>query len=268
MTPPCIALNPPPVVGVLANRALDGHLPAQAVDEKYLDALVDLAGVSVIVVPALESGNGLAAILDRIDGLLFTGAVSNVHPEHFNLHAEEALHCPFDPGRDQAAFDLIGLALRRDVPFFAICRGMQELNVVCGGTLVPDIFVSGGTADHRRWEKGLAPEHLYAVAHEIIATAGGQLERLAQGVALSVNSVHVQAIDRLGDGLVVEARARDGTIEAVRYSGNRFALGVQWHPEFLAASNPLSTRLFEAFGDAVRDYAGPRSCSGQVLETL
>lgn len=249
-----------PVVGVLANRAIDGNLPTQAVDEKYLDALVETAGVSAIVVPALGSGNDLAAILGRLDGIVLTGAISNVHPAHFNPLAEEALHCPFDPERDQAALDLIKMVLSNDIPLFAICRGMQELNVACGGSLVHNIFAGGVRSDHRPWEKNLPPERLYAAAHEIVAVEGGWFSRVTEGTPLGVNSVHAQAIDRLGAGLVVEACAPDGTIEAISFASNRFALGVQWHPEFMAASNALSRRLFEAFGEAVRHGTG-RECN-------
>lgn len=247
-----------PIVGVLANRALDGNLPAQAVDEKYLRALIDVAGVSVVVIPALGAGNNLADILDRIDGLVLTGAVSNVHPDLFDPGADATLHQPFDSGRDQVALELIRMTLDRDIPLLAICRGMQELNVSRGGSLTADIFADEFRADHRPWAKHAPPETLYAAAHAIVLVAGGHLERLTQGVVPMVNSVHVQAIDRLGEGLAVEAVAPDGTIEAISVPDNRFAIGVQWHPEYKAADNLLSRRLFEGFGESVRLFGAEK----------
>lgn len=246
-----LAQRQTPVVGVLANRAFDGSLPAQAVDEKYLLALLDVAKVSTVIIPALGASGHLSELLDRIDGLVLTGAVSNVHPEHFAPDADAGLHEPFDAGRDHAALELIRLTLERDMPLLAICRGMQELNVACGGTLTPDIFVDGESFDHRPWAKDLPPEQLYGSAHDLVPVPGGWMDRLGLR-NVSVNSVHVQAIDRLGEGLHVEAHARDGTIEAISLPQKCFALGVQWHPEYRADSNSFSRKLFEAFGDAVR----------------
>ena len=129
---------------------------------------------------------------------------------------------------------------------------MQEMNVSRGGTLTADIFACAGPADHRPWEKASPPDKLYAAAHAIVPTPGGHLERLARGLLPNVNSVHAQAVELLGGGLVIEATAPDGTIEAISAPNNRFALGVQWHPEYMAAENPLSRRLFESLADAVQ----------------
>lgn len=257
----------PPVVGVLANRALDGSLPTQAVDEKYLRALIDVAGVSVVVIPALGAGSHLGDILDRIEGLVLTGAVSNVHPEHFAPDSDADLHQPFDTGRDEAALELIRMALDRDIPLLAICRGMQELNVCRGGSLTPNIFAGERRADHRPWDKNSPSDQLYAAVHAIVPTDGGHFERLTDGIVPIVNSVHVQAVNRLGEGLNIEAVAPDGTIEAISVPKNRFAVGVQWHPEYQAADNTLSRRLFEMFGEAVRTFGTQKGHSAFLLGT-
>lgn len=243
-----------PIVGILGNRTYDGLLPGQSVDEKYLRALVDLSDVDVIILPALESVSGFENILDLVDGVLLTGAATNVHPSYFDPGAEEARYKPFDAGRDDAAFRLIRLARERDLPMLAICRGIQELNVACGGTLHADIATDDAHHCHGTWVSGAPLEQLYGPAHELIVSSGGQMERLAKGKAIIVNSLHVQAIDRLGRGLTIEARAPDGTVEAVSVDGCTFGLGVQWHPEFQASDNELSRSIFHAFGNEARAF--------------
>ncbi|MEZ0169619.1 gamma-glutamyl-gamma-aminobutyrate hydrolase family protein [Microvirga sp. TS319] len=247
-------LGSKPIVGILGNRTYDGLLPTQSVDEKYLRALVDLSGVDVIILPALENSSGLENILDHVDGILFTGAATNVHPDYFEPGAEEARYRPFDAGRDDAAFRLIRLVCERDLPMLAICRGIQELNVAFGGSLHADIATDEEHHCHGSWVSGAPLEQLYGPAHELLVTPGSFMAALTDGKTPVVNSLHVQAIDRLGNGLTVEARAPDGTIEAVSVDGRTFSLGVQWHPEFQASENELSRRIFQAFGDAVRAF--------------
>jgi putative glutamine amidotransferase len=241
-----------PIVGILGNRTYDGLLPTQSVDEKYLRALIDVADVDVIIIPALENFGGFENILDHMDGILFTGAATNVHPSYFEPRAEEAKYQPFDTGRDAAAFKLIRLACDRDLPMLAICRGIQELNVAFGGSLHANIATDAAHHCHTTWVSGAPLEQLYGPAHELLVTPGGCMEALTQGTPAMVNSLHVQAIERLGNGLSIEARAPDGTIEAISVQGRSFSVGVQWHPEFQAAENELSRRLFQAFGDAAK----------------
>jgi len=243
-----------PIVGILGNRTYDGLLPTQSVDEKYLRALIDVAEVDVIIIPALENFDGFENILDHVDGILFTGAATNVHPRYFEPGAEEAQYKPFDPGRDAAAFKLIRSACDRDLPILAICRGIQELNVAFGGSLHANIATDDEHHCHTTWVSGAPLDQLYGPAHELLVTPGGRVEALTQDAPAMVNSLHVQAIDRLGSGLSVEARAPDGTVEAVSVQGRSFSVGVQWHPEFQAADNELSRRLFQAFGDAVKAF--------------
>jgi len=243
-----------PIVGILGNRTFDGLLPTQSVDEKYLRALIDLADVDVIIIPALQNFTGFENILDHVDGILLTGAATNVHPDYFDPGADEAKYEPFDAGRDDAAFKLIRLAHDRDLPVLAICRGIQELNVAFGGSLHANIATDEEHHCHTTWASGALLEELYGPAHELLVAPGGRMDGLTRGKPAVVNSLHVQAIDRLGDGLEVEARAPDGTVEAVSVQGRTFSLGVQWHPEFKASENDLSRTLFKAFGDAVRAF--------------
>src|SRR6202022_2344175 len=162
-----------------------------------------------------------------------------------------------DPERDATTLPLIPEAIRRDLPILAICRGIQELNVAMGGTLHQRVHEVPGRLNHRS-PPGTVEEKYAHQAHTVALTEGGFFERLTGAREITVNSLHSQGIDRLAPGLVVEAVAPDGQIEAVRASGANFAVGVQWHPEFRVMQNPVSRALFAAFGDACQARAAGR----------
>ncbi|HTO34226.1 MAG TPA: gamma-glutamyl-gamma-aminobutyrate hydrolase family protein [Pararhizobium sp.] len=200
--------------------------------------------------------------------MLFTGAVSNVHPAHFDPRVEQDRHAPFDEGRDSIALALSRLAIERDIPLLAICRGLQELNVACGGTLKAGIVDDPRSHSHPAWNPNGLPHIVYGPAHEIRIMPGGQLHGLARDRVSSVNSVHVQAIGRLGQGLIVEATADDGTIEAISVAKAAFILGVQWHPEYDGAGNSLSRGMFAAFGAAVKAYQERKRVIDRVADRI
>ncbi|MGS0892538.1 gamma-glutamyl-gamma-aminobutyrate hydrolase family protein [Burkholderia stagnalis] len=245
-------MRPRPIVAVSADRILRGAHPNHTAGEKYLTALVDGAGALAFVLPALGERQPVDAIVASVDGLLFTGSYSNVEPHRYGGVASEpdTLH---DPARDATALPLIRAAIEAGVPVLAICRGMQELNVAYGGTLHQRLHVTAGFDDHR--ERPDDPlERQYGPAHVVRLAPGGLLQRIAHGAGTAtVNSLHDQGIDRLGAELTVEASAPDGLVEAVGVRGARtFALGVQWHPEWRFAEQPLSRDIFAAFGAACR----------------
>ena len=138
-----------------------------------------------------------------------------------------------DRQRDDTTLSLITAAIDAGVPMFCVCRGFQELNVAMGGTLHPHLQEVEGRFDHRE-PKDQPNDVMYAPAHTVNLTPGGVLQNIVGDVTkIEVNSLHGQGIDRLGEGLVVEAQAEDGTIEAVSLpSAKNFVLGVQWHPEW------------------------------------
>lgn len=240
-----------PLVLVPACNKLLGEHPFHVAGRKYVDA-VRLAGALPLVVPRLEPDE-IEGTLDAAHGVLLTGSVSNVHPAHFG----EAVHdpaLPLDPERDAWTLPLIRAVLARGMPLLAICRGAQEFNVALGGTLHQAVHEVNGHNDHRA-PAGEAAEVQYGPAHAVHVVPGSRLARITGAASFEVNSVHGQGMKRLAPGLVVEATAPDGLVEAFSHApAPGFNLCLQWHPEWKAAENPTSRRIFAAFGEAVRTY--------------
>ncbi len=240
-----------PVVLVPACNRMIGEHPFHVAGRKYVDA-VRLAGCLPVVVPNAEPGD-IDALLDLADGVLLTGSPSNVHPSHY----DEAVHdpsLPLDIDRDAWTLALIPRTLARGIPLFGICRGFQETNVALGGTLHQAVQEVDGHHDHRA-ARDAAVEVQYGLAHEVIVEPGGLLAGIVDRPRIDVNSVHGQGANRLAEGLRIEARAPDGLVEAFSLpAAPGFNLCVQWHPEWMAAENPISMRLLQAFGSACRSY--------------
>ncbi|HZT03902.1 MAG TPA: gamma-glutamyl-gamma-aminobutyrate hydrolase family protein [Steroidobacteraceae bacterium] len=246
-----------PLIGLPADRRMLGLHPFHAVGEKYARAVLDAADGLPLLIPSLAEELRLDEVLERLDGLLFTGSLSNVEPHHYEGPPSHpgTLH---DPARDATTLPLIRKAVRAGVPVLGICRGFQEINVAFGGSLHQRVHEIPGYMDHRD-DESQPLEVQYGPAHDVVLEPGGLLRALAGVERARVNSSHWQGIERLGQGLAVEARAPDGLIEAFRVEDTaRFALAVQWHPEWKPLDNPLSRALFAAFGAACRDRAGSR----------
>lgn len=210
-----------------------------------------------MIVPALGAELDIGAILERIDGVVLTGSLSNVHPKRYGAELHAAAE-PYDEARDATTFPLIEGALEMGLPLLAICRGFQELNVALGGTLHAEVHAVPGRDDHRAPQVE-DPDERYGPRHPVRFVTGGAFEAIAGAGEVWVNSLHRQGIDRLAPRLAAEGHAPDGTVEAVRVKdAPAFALGVQWHPEYKAAANPFSMKLYRAFGDAARAYARTR----------
>ncbi|MBB4566546.1 gamma-glutamyl-gamma-aminobutyrate hydrolase family protein [Rhizobium leucaenae] len=251
---------PRPIVAIPADfREFDG-VAWHAVQQQYVRAAVKAAEVTVLIVPALEDGNDIDAILDRVDGLLVSGSASNVHPSLFGKEAYES-DGPFDPARDATSLPLIRRAIDRAIPMLAICRGIQELNVALGGTLASEIQEQPGIWDHRKLPN-VDRDTMYSIRQSVFVKEGSCIAGVIGPGEVRVNSLHRQAIAETAPRLQVEAIAEDGTIEAVSViDAKAFAVGVQWHPEYWAETDSPSRKLFAAFGDAVRDYAASKEQS-------
>lgn len=240
-----------PLVAVAADvKPIDGYT-WHAAAEAYLNAVVHGIGGIPLILPSLGEAIDLDALLARVDAVLLPGSRSNVHPSRYGEPASPQAE-PHDPRRDAVTMPLVLAALRHGVPLLAICRGMQELNVALGGTLVAEVQEQPGRNDHR------APVSddqniRFAIRQEVNITPGGMLADILGAGTIRVNSLHRQAIGRLAEGLAIEATAPDGTVEAVRVrDAAGFALGVQWHPEYWVRTDPPSAKLFAAFGAAIR----------------
>jgi putative glutamine amidotransferase len=245
----------PVVIVPACTRMLGGH-PSHTVGKKYIDA-VRLAGALPLVVPAARPDE-LDELLALADGLFLTGSPSNVEPRHFG----EAVHnpaLPVDPTRDAWTLPLIPRALAQGLPLLAVCRGFQEMNVALGGSLHQAVQEVPGFNDHR--ENDADPlERQYGPAHAVALTRGGRLAQILQTEHIQVNSLHGQGVHRLAPGLVVEGVAPDGLVEAFSApAAPGFNLAVQWHPEWQAELNPVSLKIFQAFGDAARARRGQRA---------
>jgi putative glutamine amidotransferase len=160
-------------------------------------------------------------LLERVDALILNGG-SDIAPELYGAEPLAATDAP-NPRRDDFELRLARSAIARGLPVLGVCRGMQLLNVARGGTLVQDL---GGGVEHyvrEAWDRPV---------HEVDVEPGSRLARAFGDERTTVNSVHHQAVDRLGDGLRATARAADGVIEGIE-DDDGVAVGVQWHPEFL-----------------------------------
>ena len=246
-----------PLVGLPADTHENAGFMYHSIGDKYVRAVAEAAQCTPVMIPSMIDALEIDALLDHFDGILMTGAVSNVHPPHYG-EQPSADHEPYDHARDATTLKLIDRVIARGIPLFCICRGFQELNVVMGGTLETELQRGEGRLDHRA-PKNDNVDIRYAPAHAINIRPGGMLEKILGKRETMVNSIHRQGIKRLAPGLAFEATAPDGIIEAVSVrDAKTFAFGTQWHPEFKAMNNPDSVKIFAAFGEAVRAHAKAR----------
>ncbi|MBT9289307.1 gamma-glutamyl-gamma-aminobutyrate hydrolase family protein [Prosthecodimorpha staleyi] len=246
-----------PIVLVSSDNRVFDHVRWHATPAQYLEAVLYGSGAIPLMLPSLGGALDLETILDRVDGVLLTGSRSNVHPSLYGVEPDVKYE-PYDEARDATTLPLIRLAIARGKPLLAICRGYQELNVALGGSLHTEIQEFDGRMDHRAPISDHQDER-YAIRHRIEIVPGSCIGRIMESDEIAVNSLHRQGIAELSPRLAIEATAPDGTIEAVRVADAAgFAVGVQWHPEYWVGSDNASSRLFQAFGAAVRAEAAAR----------
>jgi putative glutamine amidotransferase len=232
------------------------------VGEKYIAAVRDGAGVLPFLIPVLDPPITPEELLPHVDGLLFTGSLSNVAPHRYGGHEPRDPKL-LDEARDASTLPLMRIAEDAAMPMFAICRGFQEINVAFGGTLHQHMDESG-FEDHSVGERKRNLDRAYGPVHDVIVAPGGVLHSLVHMDRFKVNSLHSQGIDRLAPPLRKEAVAPDGAIEAVSMpDAKAFLLAVQWHPEWRHWEDPVSKAMFAAFGDAVREHAKMRAARAQ-----
>ncbi len=231
---PIIALTP----------SYDRHSARQSVYMRYIRA-IELAGGAPFLLPLTEDREVLRRFLDIADGVLFTGG-DDIHPRIYGrtLHEKCGELCP---ERDAMEFVLGEEFIKTDKPFFGICRGIQFLNVLYGGDLWQDL---PGEYGYRSVHN--QGSHYDRHAHNVTPVSGGLLASIVGDDTFPVNTAHHQAVKGLAEGLVLEAVADDGVIEAFSSTDRRFGLAVQWHPEYLIAHDKNASALFEAFINACK----------------
>lgn len=237
-----------PLIGVPSHSMFRSAADAQAqyvLNRSYVEAL-RRAGAAVLTIPVCTDPDALRPVYSRLAGLLLAGG-GDIQPRLFGQERTSLVRS-VDPERDEAEILLTRWAVEDDLPLLAICRGIQLLNVALGGTLIQDIPSQvPGALVHR-------PESYVSRAqpqHQVALAAGSRLSTilgLGRPVAqVEVNSFHHQATDAVAPSLRVAARAPDGIIEALECPDRSFLLGVQWHPEDMAATMAAQAALFQAF---------------------
>ena len=205
-----------PLVGISCCTKLFGTFGMRnhAASDTYVKVTDQVVGAVPVLIPANGGQCEIETLLGHLDGIILTGSRSNVHPSFYDgpTHDEGT---PEDPDRDNVTLPLIRAAIHAGLPLLAICRGMQELNVALGGSLHQRLQ---DLPDHMDHSTPLVAESRLRIgkAHRVDITAGSWLHQVAGSRTIPVNSLHNQGVDRLAPGLLVEGRAADGTVEAVR----------------------------------------------------
>ncbi len=217
---------------------------------RHYSEAVEAAGGAPVHIALIPNREYITSVMAGIDGLLLPGSDSDVDPALYGQEPHPQLG-PVIPEKDETDLLTLGEAERRGTPVFAICFGIQSLNVFRGGSLVQDI--SSQFPNAIKHEQG-APRERHS--HRVRILDGSMLRELAGAETVPVNSHHHQAVQTLGRELVATAWASDGLVEAVEDPrGDRFVLGVQWHPELAWERDSVSQALFNRFIDEARRFA-------------
>jgi putative glutamine amidotransferase len=248
-----------PVVGIIGNSyLLNDQYPVHAGGQMNTEAIAEVSGCLPLIVPSDPRFVSVEELLEVCDGFLLTGGRPNVHPEEYGEPETEA-HGAFDRARDAVALALVRACVARGQPFLGLCRGFQEVNVAMGGSLYPEIRELPGRMNHRMPPDGTMEEK-FELRHDVSFTEGGVFHHVMGSSKVLTNTLHGQGIKEPGPRVVIDGHADDGTPEAIYIKdAPGFTLAVQWHPEWNAASDPVSRPLFEHFGAAVRAWAADGS---------
>jgi putative glutamine amidotransferase len=241
---PIIGLTPTPSTDKLGHGTFRRYVLANT----YTEGVEESDGIPFILPP--QSGNP-DEILDRIDGLLFSGG-GDINPSAYqtaNVHS-----AGIDEQRDRFELALFNAAIQRDMPILCICRGIQVANVALGGTLIQDIAADfSDKIEHRQHKCGFSPSDK---SHQVDIEPGSRLHDVYGTTQIETNSIHHQALKDVAPDLVVIGRAPDGVIEAVDRPASTWFLGVQWHPEMMFREHSEHLKPFRALVEATRAAVG------------
>ena len=243
-----------PLVAVCSDYSMKGRHQVHSVGDKYIRAVLEAADADAVIIPAISSSSAIDRLLGSVNGVVLTGSYSNVHPGNYGAKIVNG-DLLLDRSRDAVTLQLIPKALRRGIPILGVCRGMQEMNVALGGTLHQLLGALPEYQNHKEDSGDDLPTQ-FGAARTVNLSSDGLLASFGGSLQPMVNSLHGQGIDKLAPGLMVEATAEDGLIEAFRDGEpDQFALAVQWHPEWQPLENPFYAAIWAAFGDACREKA-------------
>lgn len=233
---------PLPRIGLTARREGVDHpyplVDSVALQATYSDAIERAGGLPVLLAPRRLDARDASQVLASIDALVLTGG-SDVHSRRYGQPLHETMRT-VDELQDDFEFALLAAAIDTDLPILCICRGLQVLNVLCGGDLDPHIIGKPGVNEH-----GI-PFGGGGTLHEVQVDRGSRLAEALGSTTPTVECHHHQAVDNLGDGLEVVARAADGTVEGIDMPGrDAWMIAVQWHPEDTAGTDPVNQHLFD-----------------------
>ena len=239
--------NGRPAIGLPVGRQLPEHPDFLRIRQTYPNAIVAAGGLPVLV-PPMDDPEALRQLVSKLDGVIFPGG-QDVGPQWYGEPAHPTTRV--DDLLDALEIGLARQVLSEDLPTLGICRGQQLLNVALGGTLVQDLAVE----QIRHRQQGSRSE----LTHAISLAPGSRLAEILGVTTLEVNSLHHQAVQRLGRGLAAVAWAPDGVVEGTESSEHSWLLTVQFHPEDLVGFHEPSQRLFQAFVDVCQKRAAKRA---------
>jgi putative glutamine amidotransferase len=235
--------NPAPLIGITSDTSnadrRENREPLYFLAQRYVRAVAK-AGAIPLILPPMLSSSAIRRLLARLDGLVLSGGNFDIHPSYYGEKPIAAL------GRikaERSAFELqiTAAALKQDLPVLGICGGAQAINVVLGGSLYQDIGAQVPNAqEHQQSKKAVKRGHRITIQSRTLL---GKIVGLSH---TEVSTTHHQSVKTLGRGLIVNATAGDGIVEGIESTGHSFVLGVQWHPEVLAARNRHQRQIFSA----------------------
>ncbi len=229
-----------PRIGVTSWHHPDREERWEYVRDNYTRSVYRAGGLPIILPMPSADPAVLDDYLASVHGLLFTGG-EDVHPKHYGESVRAGCG-EIDPDRDDFELGLVNRGLERGIPTFGICRGIQLMNVACGGTLFQDLDERPGTRPEHRTKR----EERGQLRHGVRVLQDTRLREIVGSEEVKVTSTHHQLINRLGTGLRVSALGDDGIIEGLERPDHPFFLAVQWHPERMADRHPNQLALFQA----------------------
>ncbi|XVN42260.1 MAG: gamma-glutamyl-gamma-aminobutyrate hydrolase family protein [Candidatus Rickettsia vulgarisii] len=238
-----------PIIGITPDLAQNcekytyAAFPWYALRKNYTDAIIAAGGVPLLLPYQSET---IDLIIRLVDGIIIPGGDEDIHPKFYEPeHAEDVIIS--NEERDNFEILVLKKSLERNIPILGICRGMQLLNVIFGGTLIkhiPDHIKSTKQSIIINHEQ---PSPKNIVSHLINIKKGTKLAKIANNqLQTMVNSTHHQSINRIGHDLIISALAEDSLVEGIESTKHKFVIGVQWHPEYLN-NNGIDLALFKEF---------------------